>query len=311
MEHSFVADGEIHESMATGHRPWFGTKRPLPDERDRPRNGSAGGIVASANDLARYLQMMMNGEDDVLSAEGKALMMRPASEASPFYGFGWFVDSGNGVFGTPERAPVSKRWRRWSRPRRRLSSCWSMAEVGSASGKRPSSATASPPGRLGLDYSGEGSRLPQKATLHLVGAPAGHLSAQHDLGLAAPWRDSRQVGPVRSVQPVVPAAHHSGAAWVILVLVPRACSAHRSAQFDLFQPDFGLAMIATAADRRAVGRVQARGGLHRRSRANEPDRADHHHSHLTANRPHVADGAASYQARTSGRASSATVATRR
>ena len=40
--------------------------------------------------------MMMNGRDDVLSAEGKALMMRPASAASPFYGLGWFVDSDNG-----------------------------------------------------------------------------------------------------------------------------------------------------------------------------------------------------------------------
>jgi hypothetical protein len=31
MEHSFVADGGIHDSMATGHRPWFGTKLPLTD----------------------------------------------------------------------------------------------------------------------------------------------------------------------------------------------------------------------------------------------------------------------------------------
>ncbi len=45
-------------------------------------------MIASANDLAIYTQMMMNGHDDVLSAEGKALMMRPASSASPFYGFG-------------------------------------------------------------------------------------------------------------------------------------------------------------------------------------------------------------------------------
>ena len=93
MEHSFVADGEIHESMATGHTPWFGTKRPLPDNTTDRGTAPQGGIIASANDLARYMQMMMNGEDDVLSAEGKALMMRPASETSPFYGFGWFVDS--------------------------------------------------------------------------------------------------------------------------------------------------------------------------------------------------------------------------
>ena len=28
MAHSFVSDGQIHDEMAIGHRPWFGTKRP-------------------------------------------------------------------------------------------------------------------------------------------------------------------------------------------------------------------------------------------------------------------------------------------
>lgn len=65
MDHSFVADGEIHDSMATGHRPWFGTKRPLPENTTDRGTAPQGGIVASANDLARYMQMMMNGEDDV------------------------------------------------------------------------------------------------------------------------------------------------------------------------------------------------------------------------------------------------------
>ncbi len=95
MENSFVSDGEVHESMATGHRPWFGTKRPLPDNTTYRATAPQGGIVASARDLARYLLTMMNGQDDVLSADGKALMMRPASETSPGYGFGWFVDPTN------------------------------------------------------------------------------------------------------------------------------------------------------------------------------------------------------------------------
>ena len=96
MADSFVSDGEIHESMATGHRPWFGAKRPLATNATDRETAPQGGIVASANDLARYMQMMMNGEDDVLSAEGKAQMTRPASSASPFYGFGWYLDSGRG-----------------------------------------------------------------------------------------------------------------------------------------------------------------------------------------------------------------------
>jgi hypothetical protein len=41
--------------------------------------------------------MMMNGRDDVLSADGKAQMMRPASPASPFYGLGWFIDADTGT----------------------------------------------------------------------------------------------------------------------------------------------------------------------------------------------------------------------
>jgi len=57
--------------------------------------GSApqGGIVSTASDLARYLQMMMNGQGDILSAAGKAQMLAPASDASPGYGFGWMLDT--------------------------------------------------------------------------------------------------------------------------------------------------------------------------------------------------------------------------
>ncbi len=97
MEHSFVADGKAHADMATGHTPWFGTKRPLPDTTTDRATAPQGGIVASANDLARYLQVIMNGEDDVLSAEGKALMMRPAGEVSPSYGLGWKLEPSTGT----------------------------------------------------------------------------------------------------------------------------------------------------------------------------------------------------------------------
>ncbi len=64
--------------------------------------------MASASDLARYLQMMMNGEDDVLSAEGKALMMRPASGVSPSYGFGWKLEPSTGPVWHTGPAPASR-----------------------------------------------------------------------------------------------------------------------------------------------------------------------------------------------------------
>lgn len=97
MNHSFVADGDIHDSMATAHVPWFGAKLPLPTTRTDRLTAPQGGVIASADDLAVYLRMMMNGEDDVLSAEGKALMMSPASETSPYYGLGWKLDPGTGA----------------------------------------------------------------------------------------------------------------------------------------------------------------------------------------------------------------------
>jgi len=97
MDHSFVADGEVHQDMATGHVPWFGTKLPLTGGMTDRATAPQGGVIASASDLALYLNMMLNGQDDVLSAKGKALMLRPASEVSPHYGFGWYVDSDSGV----------------------------------------------------------------------------------------------------------------------------------------------------------------------------------------------------------------------
>lgn len=97
MAHSFVADGERHDNIATGHLPWFGAKRRVKEGRTDRLSAPIGGVIASASDVARYLAVMMNGQDDIISARSKAEMMRPASTASPFYGFGWGVDTANGI----------------------------------------------------------------------------------------------------------------------------------------------------------------------------------------------------------------------
>jgi CubicO group peptidase (beta-lactamase class C family) len=97
MEHSFVADGESHDNIAIGHLPWFGAKRPVKESRTDRMSAPVGGVIASAGDVARYLAIMMNGEDDIISAKSKGEMMRPAGEASPFYGLGWSVDTKNGT----------------------------------------------------------------------------------------------------------------------------------------------------------------------------------------------------------------------
>lgn len=172
MKHSFVADGEIHEEMATGHRPWFGTKQPLAAKGTHRSSAPQGGVIASAGDLALYMQVMLNGEDDVLSASGKAQMMRPASDASPWYGLGWFLDADEGTV-----------WHSGSTPGVETLATIVPEEhtavvvlVNSGSGMGFGETTKLVNGitarAIGTDYEGEGGRWGQKLTfVGLVPAP--------------------------------------------------------------------------------------------------------------------------------------------
>jgi CubicO group peptidase (beta-lactamase class C family) len=245
MEDSFVADGAIHESMATGHRPWFWTKRPLTDTATDRATAPQGGIVASANDLARYMMMMMNGEHDVLSAEGKALMMRPASPASPFYGFGWFVDSLNGSV-----------WHSGSTPGVETLATMVPAEKkgvvvlvnggsGLGFGETAQLGNGITAAALGLDYNGEGSRWSQRALIvGLVLLPVIYL-----LSMFWAWRHRDEIraksGIAGRFSLWFPLLTTLGAAWVILWLVPNLFGSPL-ATLLLFAPDFGLALVATA-----------------------------------------------------------------
>lgn len=99
MTNSFVGDGGVYEGIAIGHKPWFGGKRPAKDRStSTSRQGaSAGGVIASAEDLALYLGMLLNGRDDIISADSKALMMQPASAQAPYYGLGWMLNPQEGA----------------------------------------------------------------------------------------------------------------------------------------------------------------------------------------------------------------------
>lgn len=99
MKNSFVGDGGTYDNVAIGHKPWFGRKRPTKHSQTRTARASApgGGIIASANDLALYLEMLLNREDDIISAESKQLMMQPASDQAPFYGLGWMLNPRDGT----------------------------------------------------------------------------------------------------------------------------------------------------------------------------------------------------------------------
>jgi len=247
MEHSFVADGEIHEDMATGHRPWFGTKRPLPENTTDRATAPQGGIVASASDLARYLRMMMNGEDDVLSAAGKAQMMRPASAASPFYGLGWYIDSGNRTV-----------WHSGSTPGVETLATMVPADQdgvvvlvnggsGLGFGETAPLLNGITAGALGLDYDGEGPRIWQEVLfISLVALPIIYL-----LAMIWAWRYRAAIraksrsGISGRFSLWFPLLTTVVAAWAIFALVPRVGGAPIGT-IRLFAPDFGLALIATA-----------------------------------------------------------------
>ncbi len=231
-----------------GTRPWFGTKRPLADNTTSRGTAPAGGIIASAGDLALYMQMMMNGQDDVLSAEGKALMMRPASAASPFYGFGWYLDDENGSV-----------WHSGSTPGVETLATMVPAEkkgvvvlVNGGSGvgfgettqlRNGITARASRP-RL----RGRGVPMVPEGPVHRCGAPADRSTL---LSMIWAWlrraklRAKLKSGMFGLFSLWFPLLTTLVAAWVILSLVPSLVGAPLGT-IRLFQPDFGLALIATA-----------------------------------------------------------------
>lgn len=247
MHDSFVADGEVHPAMATGHTPWFWTTRALPENTTRRGTAPQGGVVASAADLGRYLQMMMNGRDDVLSAEGKSQMMRPAGGAATFYGFGWFVDTRDGTVWHSGSTPGVETLVTMVPSEQR----GAVVLVNGGSGVGFGETTALRDGitalALGLDYEGEGSRWPQKALfLSLALLPVLYL-----VSILWAWRHSAAIrAKTRAGLPGLfslwfPLFTTLVAAWVILLFVPNQMGAPIST-IRLFQPDFGLVLIACA-----------------------------------------------------------------
>ena len=244
MTHSFVADGKIHDDMASGHRPWFGSKRPLTVNSTDLGTAPQGGVIASASDLARYMLMMLNGKDDVLSAAGKAAMMRPASDASPFYGFGWFLDTGKGTVSHTGNSvgyesiltmvPAEKK---------------GVVVLVNASGGLGFRGTEAlrvgiTAWALGLDYDVEDSGLSLKVlAISLVLTPVLFL-----FSMIWAWRHRRDLrakkaSPSGRFSLWFPLLTTLGTAWVVLSLVPRLVGASFST-LNLFGPDLGLTLIA-------------------------------------------------------------------
>ncbi|WP_228374168.1 serine hydrolase domain-containing protein [Demequina phytophila] len=247
MADSFVADGEVHPEIATGHTPLFWTKRPLAENTTDIATAPQGGIVASAHDVALYLAMMMNGEDDVLSADGKALMMSPAGDVSPFYGFGWYVDTSDGTVGHTGSTPGVETQATMVPARDDAVVVLVNAGSGIGFGETTQLRYGVTAIALDLDYDGEGSRWAQKALfLGLCLAPFVYLAS-----MAWAWRKraavraKRHAGFAGLFSLWFPLLTTAVAAWVLLVLVPGFMGAPLGT-VRLFQPDMALATTATA-----------------------------------------------------------------
>jgi len=163
MTSSFVSDGGVYPDMATGHRPWFFGKRAMPENRTDLFNAAAGGVVASANDLALYLAAMMNGQDDIISGQSKSLMMEPASDNSPFYGLGWFLDTEQGTAFHTGSTPGVETLATLLPESREAAVVLVNAGSGIGFGETRQLRNAVSAAALGLPYFGESSRIQQKA----------------------------------------------------------------------------------------------------------------------------------------------------
>lgn len=245
MDDSFVADGEVHEAMAIGHTPWFGGRRPVADRRTVRGMAPAGGVMASAADVARYLAMMVNGEDDLISAEHKAMMMRPANAASPHYGFGWFLDAEADAAYHTGLTPGVETIAILSRAERRGGVVLVNANSGMGFGVTGDILTGVAALALGDTPRSGGNHLGAKSLyVMLLVLPVLFLA-----GIATAWlrRDGLRAksGAFGLFSLVFPLVATLAMAWVFLHLLPRLFGVPL-VTLNLYQPDLAVLLVASS-----------------------------------------------------------------
>ena len=246
MTNTSAAGDDDTTDIITGHRPWFGGVRAADPGTNEPVHAPAGGIVASANDMAKYLAMWVNGQDDVLSAKAKREMMQPSGPTSPLYGLGWFIDAERGTVYHTGLVPGAETLMSFHPDDRKgvvvmvnansglgFSDTWYL--IGGIGARA-----------LGQSHDDDGSRIgPQSAYLSIAILPPlfvffavfswrnrAKLRAKKDsrLGLIGLW---------------FPMLAMCGLAWFLISILPRLFGGS-IATIQLYQPDFALCMIAAA-----------------------------------------------------------------
>ena len=245
MSNSFVSDGREPGKIAVGHRPWFGGNRAYDMGRTERVNAPAGGVFASANDLALYLAMMLNGEDDIISAAGKAAMLRPASASSPFYGFGWFIDTDAGTAYHSGLVPGTETLATLAPAQHKGVVVLVNSNGGIGFGENLQLRNGITARALSQEYSGEGSRLWQKLTyLMVVLLPVFYLAS-----MVWAWLSCKKLraksGAAGMFSLWFPLLAMTVMAGVLMILIPRIFGGSIGLLL-LLQPDFAWAMVAAA-----------------------------------------------------------------
>jgi CubicO group peptidase (beta-lactamase class C family) len=107
MSHSYTSpamakqNGPAVANLAVGHRYWFGIPFAAPDMPLPHGSLPGGGLICSAEDLARYMIALLNrgryGDVQILSGAGIDELQRGAAEVKAYglslgqYGMGWYV----------------------------------------------------------------------------------------------------------------------------------------------------------------------------------------------------------------------------
>jgi CubicO group peptidase (beta-lactamase class C family) len=244
MDDSFVADGEVHESIATGHTPWFGGKRTISPGPTDLLTAPQGGILATGHDLGLYMIMMMNGEDDVLSVEGKELMLRGADAASPWYGFGWYLDSDDGSAWHGGTSPGVETLLVMVPGEQRGAVALANAGSGLGFGETGALLNGLTSHGVGLEYS-SGPSWPRKALFVSLAL----LPIFYVLSMAWAWRFRTAIRAKSGVGGLFswwfPLLATAASAWVFVWLVPRLFGAPLGTIRE-FSPDFHLILVASA-----------------------------------------------------------------
>lgn len=246
MTNSRVAVGPDISAGVTGHRPWFGGVRAFVRGEGYPINAPAGGIVASARDMGRYLAMWLSEENDTVSADAKALMLTASDPVSRSYGLGWSIDAQSGVISHTGLVPGAETLASFD-PAKRIG----VVVMVNANGGLGFADTWYLIGGAGAraliqHHQDDGSRWGSRvAYLSIAILPPmfvvfGFLS----------WRNRSALRAKRGSTPGIvslwfPAVAMFGLSWFVISLLPRMFGGSIST-LQLYQPDFAWFLIATA-----------------------------------------------------------------